>query len=673
MDTQGTRSRSRAHRFNHIILIAAALMGSASCATALQRTMPVALANHRSSLTQGQRVLQLTVPLTYSNLWNAAGRVLDQRGGVVQEDRRAGRLVSGWNYDLVRSSGVDAVQRRTRFTVELPADATSVEQIRVRVDVEQRSRRPGEAATGWTVDGNAPAEQWAQSVVAQIAETSGGTVTVPAPQVVWQGRSAEVVRRIATRLSPYDVAQTDESTIMTEWRVTQEPMDNDVLAVRSRLRIVVDPQPQGCTVSVQGQLQYQVQRSGNQNAARITAWTDLDAADVTNHGWGIVEQALQPVAMGARDEPIGSFARAPGPEPELPDPQESWTHGGGERPRGVYATAQGGTAVLPWFGPETAATLVGRAFTADMQPAGQVRPMGQLRSSATSDAGSFTRMLTIGREAELSMGFFDFGVNASASTRNDVIVHEAYVESQRVEMPEFGDFGSLPSTARYYVVAVTVGRAAMVGFRGDFSALQVGGDINYQTFRMGLRTGSQRRSASCSTRLRGSSAQVEGFVCGEDGSAPSAEAVERAARSGGENESAVTRVWLRRVPDAVIGAVRPTRIRLTHLRANPSACSDLGGGPADLAYTVSYGSAEAIRSECPNDSNDCALVVEVPTNASIVTMNVWDRDLANHDSCGQISIGAQQWMVPSVSDLAPGAVTGSVAQGGLSVTYSVEY
>lgn len=667
-------ARRRTQRWTNVLqtlLAAVAFSGSLSCATALQRTLPVAVANHHSALSHGGRAVSISVPLSYNNLWNATGRVLDQRGGVLQEDGRGGRISSGWNYETDASSGTEAVQVRRRFSVEIPTGATEVGQLRVHVESARRTRRPGEAPSAWNPEPTDGEERWIRALLAQINQSAGASLSMPADRVVWQGRPAEVIRRIATRLTPYDVAQSDDSTLVTEWRVTQEAMDNDVLAVRSRLRVIVEANGAGSTVSVRGQAQYLVQRSGNQNAAQITAWTDLDPSEVVGHGWSIVQQALQPVPMPLREEALASFARPAGPEPELPDPRERWAQRGNERPRGVHATSEGGTSVVPWFGPENATTLVGRAFTADMQPAGQVRPLGQLRTTATSDSGSLTTMLAIDAYASLSAGYFAFSGGVSNRTNSRVVVHEAYVENQRVEMPEFGDFSSLPETARYYVAAVTVGRAAMVGFQGDFSGADFNAGIDYGVFSLGLRTGSQRQSVSCRTRLRGSSAQVAGFTCSQS-NAPSPEIVEQAARSGEANESAITRVWLRRVPDSVIGVVRPSRIWLTHLRADQSACSDPLGEPPELEYTVSFGGAASARTTCPRDSYTCNMAVEVPVGSS-ASLTVFDRDVFQDDPCGSIAIDQHEWMVPTLSNRAPGTTTGRVQQGGLTVEYRVEY
>lgn len=654
-----------------VALVLVILTGG-GCMSALQRTLPRAMDAHTRALATEQSEMHLAAPTTFSGLWNAAGLLLTRdHGGVVEEHADSGTMVSDYVYSSPSGSDPTVAQQvRTRVTVVLPPGTTDASRIRATATSERRERRAGAEPSVWTPTASVGFDEAA--FINELRDAASGATSVSLAAVNWAAAPSDAARAVARHLTLYSATPGDDSMLQTDWRTTEEQMDDDRLVVRSRLRFLFDPTEGGTRISVLGEMQYRVVL--HTAPTDDSAWTDMDAAAVVRHGWATVDEALDPVAQAAREEALETFARAPAAAPDLEDPRGAWGRGGA-LPPGVARTTTGGSVVIPWRGEESASELLGRAYTAELQPAGQVGLMGEAAAHDASASDTVMWRTEDARQVEVSGGYGPISAHVGMGTNNVMVIYSAYVDTHAYSVPEFADFSNVAPAARYYVAGVSTGRSVYVMFVGDRQTLTTGIAGTYAGFRAGVEASRTTSQVSCHAQGRGVTVSL-----GCDAShVPTGDEVIAARDAAVSPSEAITHVLLRRIPSAVRPLSAPQSITVTQLTVADSACSDPVGGP-DLMITwqtgappVGTGPLAMAVPTCPGDRNWCALNIQVPAGSSQITFDAVDDDLLNDDRCGRATFPISQWLVNDIENQPPGPISGRRQQGAMTVDYTILY
>lgn len=667
LNTVPIRRPARAVRFCVVVVGIATL--ATACMSALQRTLPTATRDHESSLSAGGADLRVAAPTTFSSVWNAIGRILVRdHGGVAEEHPETGTIVSAYTYSTPASSDPTvSAQVRTRLSVVLPPGSTDPDHVRVTVTSERRERRAGGDPSTWSTTAAEPFDNAA--FTSRVRDEASGAHAVALGSISWAASPADAARTVARHLTLYTANPGDGTMIETEWRTTDAPIDDGRLLVRSRLRFVFDDAGAGATrISVLAEMQYRVAQRGEMPDL-ASAWTDMDAHRVEQHGWAAVQQALHPVAEAAAEQPVETFASAAPPAPDLADPRDAWGRGGATPP-GVARTTSGGEVVIAWLGQESATDLLGRAYTSDLQPGGQVGLMGAPVAEACLETNVMTRMLSVTGEVQLTAGYLVVSGHVGRTTEQSMVVHEAYADTQRFVVPEFADFSAVSPSARYYVAAVTTGRAVAVSFAGDASTVTFGAGVEYEGWRAGIENSVRQHQVSCHVLGRGVSTSLS---C-DDGHVPTSAEVVQARDGSAQVEPVVTRITLRRIPSSIVPVSAPQSIVVTQFSVDGALCADAFDDPPDLRLVWSVNGQTAEPHTCPGNSQACALSLALPPGTRSLTFTATDLDLMFDDPCGApTTFDVSRWRAAAVDSLPPGPIEGVDHGGGFTVSYRAVY
>jgi hypothetical protein len=652
-----------------IAVIACSLVALAGCPSAFQRTLPVAIENHTGALATSGGEFAISPPVTFSAIWNAAGRVLTESfGGVVDEDAQNGTMTSDFAYSTPPSpEATTTVQQRRRAVLVVPPGTTNLSQVRIRVEVGQRQRGIDQPATDWyEVGGGDPNLE--ADLARRLRDAAAGGRSIPLASVHWAAPPDEASRQVSRRLTIYRAAAgTDPTALETEWRTSEEPLDQNRLVVRSRIRFLFDDAGNGASrISVLGEAQYRVEALPSE-ASGSASWVDIDASRVAAHGWATVRAAVEPVAEAAQEVPLEQFARTARPTPDLPDARSQWETNGA--PAGVARTTTGGQLEVAWFGNQPPEELLGQAFTGDFQPAGRIDLMGSASAAAVQESGQFTTVLTDERSIELSGGYLVFSGSVRQQQGRTMITHSVYADQTRHLVPEFANFASLPANARYYIASVTTGQAGSVYFLGTTSEVTSSVEARYEGLQAGLTNSVREGRMRCEVRFRG----VSGSLPCDAQHIPSGRDLQLAREAGQQEAPAVTRVVFRRIPGRVPPGSPPASIRVTRLQVLTQACDDVMNGP-DLTVSWRVGLRSAPAVPCPDNSRVCPLDATFgPNDSPVFTVEERDDFTAN-DACGEpTAFDVRSWLAPDVDALPPGPIIGTQTRGTLTLRYEVRY
>lgn len=627
---------TRARYLSLLFSIAALAASSCRSQTPYQRTMPRAMASHTRAL-RASGDLRVAVDMTRSHLWNRLAGALAERCGIAEEDPTAGRLVSHHCYSDVDASPTVARQRRSRITLRVPAGTTSGDDVAIDVATESRERRAGEPPGEWRPTSRD--DDLVSTLRESFREAVASTRPAPLSEIVFDGQPTEILRRLSARLSPYEVASSDEHGLVTEWRVTRESMEPGTLWLRSRIRILVEPRGGGASVDVVAQLQERIEAPPAEGEPTSEpAWADLDAAPVRAHAVGIIGEALSARPIQLPDEVPQRFASAPPAEPPLEDPRAGWT--AMNLPEGVGTTTEGAAAELIPFENANPEQLVGRVFDGELRPArGRVTPVGELVHSHHHETRSQFRELQFESEIAVGASFLGIGGNVAHSSGTSIAVFTALVEEERVALPEYASFADVSSDASFYVSAVVLGRTLDVAMQSEEEAIRLAVEGSYNGFRAEAAQTFRNRRLNCQVRARGY--QGASHDCSAQNLPSSGDLLRQVSAASG---AAPVMLVVRRIPDRLRHQTdRTFDISITSVGARASGQELLEGG-LDLTVSVVRPGMPPTQEDCPQGQNPCVLsrpysvaAVSASTREQIF-VNVVDRDIISNDDLGTLAI-----------------------------------